>query len=107
MLRRSSTVAATLLLTILTGSPALAETLSRVVHYGDLDLTNRVGVKTLRSRVYRAANWVCSLPETSGSILPPVDQNCHREAMAAAEPRIQRAVIDAARTVTDIELAAR
>jgi UrcA family protein len=108
MFRKASTLAATLLLTFVTGSPALAEQISRtVVHYHDLDLGNRSGVRALRLRVQRAASMVCSLTDVRGSILSRVDPDCRAAALDAAEPQIKRAVMDASRRVTDIELAAR
>ena len=108
MFKRNSILATTVLLTFVTGSPALAEQISRtVVHYHDLDLNNRVGVHALRQRVQRAASYVCRMTDLRSTLLPRVDPDCREMALAGAEPQIQRAVIEAARTASDTELASR
>jgi UrcA family protein len=79
-------LAAALLLTGVAAPAAFAETeaLSTLVHYGDLDLTQKAGVDQLVSRLNRAAETVCpSFPKSSIHISAQA-RTCRREAVAKA-----------------------
>lgn len=93
MFRKTSTLAATLLLTFVTGSPALAEQISRVVHYYDLDLTSRAGTRTLRHRLQHAVNAVCRAPSPASPLTGSEDQDCRAEAMARVRPQMLDAIV--------------
>lgn len=92
MIRRASVMACTMLLTFVTGSPALAEQISRAVHYRDLDLTTQAGVRIFRNRMRRAATLMCRQDHQGASRAELVDLDCRRAALAKAEEEVRRAV---------------
>jgi UrcA family protein len=92
MFRKTSALAATLLLTLATGSPALAEQITRIVHYHDLDLTTRTGTRTFRHRLQRAVNRVCRAPSPAAPLTGSEDQDCRAEVMAKVQPQMLVAI---------------
>jgi len=95
MFRKTSALAATMLLTFVTGSPVLAAPISRVVRYHDLDLTTPAGTKAFRHRLQRAVDMVCRVPNPSNPLTGSQDQDCR----AAVKPKVE------AQMLTAIELA--
>ena len=71
-----------------TGAPIEWVSTSRVVRYGDLDLSRRWGVHELRVRIERAARSACDELDTaypvSASDTPPCVRDAVRDAMAQA-----------------------
>jgi UrcA family protein len=59
-----------------TGAPYERVETSRVVSYGDLDLSSRWGVHELRTRVARAARDACDELENGTAITAPDDPPC-------------------------------
>jgi len=106
MFRKITSITATLLLTAVVGSPALAEQITRAVSYHDLDLTQAAGVKTLHARVRRAATLVCRTA-VPGSLLQTQVLGCRQEAMAAVKPQISRAIAVAERRAAESQFATR
>jgi UrcA family protein len=68
-----------------TGAPIETVRASRVVYYGDLDLSTRAGAHVLRARVARAANAACDELDVAYPIAtsdsPPCFETAYREAM--------------------------
>ncbi len=107
MYRRASLIAFTTLLTLVTGCPATAQQISRVVRYQDLDLTSPTGVRTLRHRLTRAVNLVCRLPNAGGHLARAEDQDCRKEAANAALPKMLGAIEIAQKRAGDKQIASR
>ena len=107
MYRKATIVAFTTVLTLVTGCPATAQQISRVVSYHDLDLTNATGVKTLRHRLARAVNYVCRAPRADEHLLPIEDQDCRAEVMAKVQPEMMVAIELAAQRSADTKVASR
>jgi len=67
---------------------AFEEAQSRVVHFGDLDVQTRDGVKTLYRRIELAARAVCGESESPTSPIPlPAWRTCVAEAIRSAVAR--------------------
>lgn len=83
-------------LMLVCSSAAVAEDARPVEHveYRDLDLRTDKGVKRLRARVRYAAIAVCERNGyfRIGPSWEPGATECHLDAMASAEPRLQLAV---------------
>ncbi len=92
MYRRATVIAFTTLLTLVTGCPATAQQISRVVSYHDLDLTNATGVRTLRHRLARAVNLVCRVPRVGDDLIKDEDQDCRKAAASVALPEMLGAI---------------
>jgi len=92
MLRKTSALAATMVLTFLTGSPALAQQISRVVHHYDLDFTGRAGTRAFRHRLQHAVNTVCRATGSNNSLTENKDQDCRAAVMAKVEPQMLVAI---------------
>lgn len=107
MYHRASLIAVVTLLTLVTGCPATAQQISRVVHYQDLDLTSPTGVRTLRHRLARAVNLVCRLPRAGDHLTNSEDQDCRKEAAKAVLPKAQGAIEIAQKRAGDKQLTAR
>lgn len=105
MFRRLSHLAWIMVLTLATGSPALAAQITRVVHSRDLDLNSQAGLNALRIRVFRAASFVCRR-QTLGSYAPDAYAQCLHETVRDAQPQV-RAIVAAARAASDTRLASR
>lgn len=74
-------------------TPGAAEMRQRAVSYGDLDLTDPRGVRTLRSQVKRAVAGICG----PISLVQPVGvfharRACVEGAWADAKPKVEAAV---------------
>jgi UrcA family protein len=106
MYRKTVFTAVTLLLTVVTGCPATAQQLTRVVSYHDLDLTTPRGVRTLRHRLARAVGYVCRFAHAGDDMLKSENQQCREDVAATAKPRIRQA-IEIAQTRAATEYAAR
>ena len=106
MYRKFTIVAFTALLTLVTGCPATAQQISRVVTYHDLDLTRAPGVKTLRHRLTRAVNYVCRAPRVGDHLIQGEDQDCRAEVMAKVQPEMMVAIELAAQRA-DTKVASR
>jgi UrcA family protein len=107
MYRRATLIAFTTLLTLVTGCPATAQQISRVVSYHDLDLTNATGVRALRHRVARAVNLVCRLPRAGDDLIRAEDQDCRKEAANTALPKMLGAIEIAQKRAGEKQLASR
>jgi UrcA family protein len=67
---------------------------SETVRYGDLDLNNAAGAKTLFHRLYSAAADVCAQPAGRGDHLAvPLYQHCLNEAMSDAVEAVGQPVL--------------
>jgi UrcA family protein len=107
MYRRATVIAFTTLLTLVTGCPATAQQISRVVSYHDLDLTSATGVRTLRHRLARAVNLVCRVPRVGDDLIKAEDQDCRKEAANTALPKMLGAIEIAQKRAGDKQLASR
>ncbi len=107
MYRRASLIAFTALITLVTGCPATAQQISRVVHYQDLDLTSSTGARTFRHRLARAVNLICRLPVANGHLTRIEDQDCRKDASNAALPKMLGAIETAQKRAGDKQLASR
>jgi UrcA family protein len=67
-----------------TANAASDELPTRVVRYGDLDLTRMDGVITLYGRIREAARDVCSPPALSDRMAHAFTRNCEEHAIAGA-----------------------
>jgi UrcA family protein len=67
-----------------TGAPIEWASTSRVVRYGDLDLSRRWGVHELRVRIARAARSACDELDTTHPIDAPNNPPCVRNAIRSA-----------------------
>jgi UrcA family protein len=92
MYRKTLATAATLLLTVAIGTPATAQQLTRIVSYHDLDLTKPQGVKTLRHRLTRAANYVCRFASAGDDLLKSENQDCREQVMRETHPKLLGAI---------------
>jgi UrcA family protein len=106
MYRKTVGTAVTLLLTVVTGCPATAQQLTRVVSYHDLDLTRPAGARELRRRLTRAANYVCRFQSAGGDFLKSPNQQCREDVMADVAPKAAHA-IELAQTRAATEFASR
>ena len=107
MYRKAVGTAATLLLTIVTGCPATAQQLTRVVSYHDLDLTRPAGARELRRRLTRAANYVCRFQSAGDDLIKSPNQQCRDDVMAEVKPKMVHAVALAQARAASTEFAAR
>jgi UrcA family protein len=65
---------------------------SRIVHYGDLDLTTAIGRQRLDRRVHDAARRVC-WDQATRKALPTHDElRCRKEALASASIKVAEVV---------------
>ena len=92
MYRKTFATAAALLLTVAIGAPATAQQLTRIVSYHDLDLTKSQGVKTLRRRLTRAANYVCRFASAGDDLLKSENQDCREQVMRETHPKLLGAI---------------
>ena len=93
---------ATLAMAAFTSFPALAqdspvviygtEQPTAIVSYADLDLRRSADVDVLNARVDRAAGRLCDTDDLSIISVERAEQRCAREAIAGAQPQIQRAL---------------
>ncbi|WP_066527312.1 UrcA family protein [Erythrobacter sp. CCH5-A1] len=79
-------------LALAAATPALAEPVSVVVPYGDLDLTKEAGRKALDARLARAANKVCGPVNVRDLARLSARRACIAEARASAEPQVELAL---------------
>jgi len=107
MVHKTALTAFTLLLTVVTGCPATAQQLTRVVSYRDLDLATNQGVRTFRHRLAHAVNYVCRFAYAGGDMLKSENQQCREDVAAAIKPKMTRAIELAQTRAAAIELAAR
>jgi len=107
MYRKTIFTAATLLLTIVTGCPATAQQLTRVVSYHDLDLTTPSGVRTFHRRLSRAAGFVCRFAHAGNDMLKSENQQCREDVAAANKPKMKRAIEIAEARAATVEFASR
>ena len=107
MIRKTAFTAFTLLLTIVTGCPATAQQLTRVVSYHDLDLTTESGVRTFRHRLAHAVNYVCRFAHAGNDMLKSENQRCREDVAAAIKPRMTRAIETAQARAAATEFASR
>ena len=107
MYRKAIGTAATLLLTIVTGCPATAQQLTRVVSYHDLDLTRPAGARELRRRLTRAVNYVCRFQSAGDQLLKSENQQCREDVMADVAPKATHAIALAQSRAAATQFAAR
>jgi UrcA family protein len=111
MYRKLVFVTAPVLLTLVTGSPAVAQDivqrLTRVVSYHDLNLTRPADVKTFHRRLTRAVNFVCRYKRPGDPLLGAEDNACRKQAMSDVQPKVLNAIAKAESRAANIELAAR
>jgi UrcA family protein len=88
------------------GPSGEVEELSRVVSYGDLDLTLASDRAVLKDRVSDTAHELCEQLGESRAPVPPVTTSCHRKAVNDAMPQVRRAYAEAQpRTSTSLAYA--
>jgi UrcA family protein len=76
--------------------PALAGDLpTRLVRYGDLDLTKAEGVARLEHRVAAAARLVCRIDDPRDLTQSAIARKCRSAALAAAQRQTQAAIAEA------------
>ena len=93
MYRQSALATLFLSLLLSAAAPARAqESHSRVVRYGDLDLSSPVGVKALHHRITHAAVAVCRASNTGDAPLDPVQRQCRRLALADVQQEVRDAI---------------
>lgn len=69
---------------------------SEVVRYADLDLATGAGIRTLYSRIQRAADSVCEPFASSGTLIPSAAwRSCFNQAVAAAVRHVDRPLLTA------------
>lgn len=107
MYRKTISTAATLLLAIVTGCPATAQQLTRVVSYHDLDLTTPQGVRTLHRRLSRAVGYVCRFAHAGSGMLKSEYQQCREDVAADNKPKVARAIEIAQARAAPVEFASR
>lgn len=79
-------------LALAAATPALAETASIAVPYGDLDLTRDAGRKALDQRIARAANRLCGTVGARDLVRIAAHKACVAEARASAAPQLELAL---------------
>lgn len=73
-------------------APAMAESKSKEVQYGDLDLSTASGQNRLKTRVKQAVKQVCGSPRAM-TLKDHMDQNnCESNAIAEAMPKAERQI---------------
>lgn len=73
-------------------TPAMAEVTTKIVQYGDLDLSTADGQDSLKTRVKQAARQVCTLPKTV-TAAALMDQNrCLQIALKQAMPKAEQKI---------------
>ena len=92
MFRKASILAASLLLTSATACPALAEQISRVVQYRDLNLSSPADARILRHRLRHAVDHVCRAPDPASPLTGTQDQDCRAAVMAKVQPEMLVAI---------------
>jgi UrcA family protein len=107
MVRKTAFTAFTLLLTVVTGCPATAQQLTRVVSYRDLDLATAQGAQTLRHRLAHAVNYVCRFARAGDSLLKSENQQCREDVAAAIRPKMNHAIELAQARAAATEFASR
>jgi UrcA family protein len=111
MYRKLVFVTAPLLLTLATGSPAIAQDIvqriTRVVSYHDLNLARPADVKTFHHRLMRAVNFVCRYKRPGDPMLGAEDNACRKQALSDVQPKVLNAIAKAESRAANIELAAR
>ena len=111
MYRKLVFVTAPLLLTFVTGSPAVAQEIvqriTRVVSYHDLNLTQPADVKLFHRRLTRAVNFVCRYKRPGDPMLGTEDKACRKQALSDVQPKMLDAIARAGSRPANIELAAR
>ena len=107
MVRTTTFTAFTLVLAAVTGFPATAQQLTRVVSYRDLDLSTHKGVRTLRHRLAHAVNYVCRFAHAGDDMLKSENQQCREDVAAAINPRMTHAIEIARARAAATEFASR
>ncbi len=107
MYRKAFATAATVLLAITINCPATAQQLTRVVSYHDLDLTKPAGVRILRHRLTRAANYVCRFASAGDDLLKSENQECREQVMRETHPKLLGAIELAQKRAAATEFASR
>ena len=111
MYRKLVFATAPLLLTLATGSPAVAQEIvqhiTRVVSYHDLNLTRSADVKTFHRRLTRAVNFVCRYKTPGDPMLGAEDNACRKQALSDLQPQVLNAIAKAESRAANIQLAAR
>lgn len=79
-------------LALAAATPALAETASIAVPYGDLDLTKDAGRKALDQRIARAATRLCGTVGARDLVRIAAHKACVAEARASAAPQVELAL---------------
>lgn len=79
-------------LALAAATPALAEPVSVVVPFGDLDLTKDAGRKVLDARLTRAASKVCGTVSVRDLARLAARRACIAEARASAAPQVELAL---------------
>jgi UrcA family protein len=97
MLRKTTTTLATMALFLATGSPAIAQQITRTVSYHDLDLTTAIGTKQLRQRLRTAVNYVCRRVAPVDTLFRSENQQCRFQLTRATKPQVDRAILLAER----------
>lgn len=73
-------------------TPALADTKTKLVGHGDLDLSSSAGQQSLKVRVKRAIKQVCGSPRAF-TLSERRDQSaCEEKATASAMPKVERTI---------------
>lgn len=72
--------------------------LQRTVSYGDLNLAERFGQKTLKGRIYRTASSLCS------DLNPSYDGGCFRVAVRSTDDQVVQAIDRAKRQLAGLSV---
>jgi UrcA family protein len=71
--------------------------ISKVVRFGDLDITKPAGAQVLYRRIQAAAGEVCALPSSRTLVTREVERACMRTAVDKAVKRVDSAQLTALR----------
>lgn len=91
----------------LTGTPALAQTVSKSVSYAGLDLSTPSGQHRLDHMVAAAVGEICGIDYERDLTVSMATNACRRAAMASARPQMARAFAKADEGRRAVDLASR
>lgn len=101
MLKMTKTATAALMLTVLAPIPAMAETVSVPVRYGDLDLSTSEGQRSFDRRIAAASRQICGAADLERDIARKARvKKCMAEVGRSAEPSRLAAIATKTRAVS-------
>jgi UrcA family protein len=101
MFNATKTATAALMLAVLAPIPAMAETVSVPVRYGDLDLSTAEGQRTFDRRIAAASRSICGAADLEREIArKALVKKCMAEVRQSAEPSRLAAIATKTRAVS-------